>query len=141
MALSKSANVVTYVLLVIISLALIGGIVATIKKATDTAREKTTEENYQSVAIRIATQIQEAKVFGENTEVEEGLVAYFRLKIPETIDGKQYTIRAEENKIVVGTQEAHLYGIKANGYAQSNNAWIYFYKPNIVVIGDSSQTK
>ncbi|MEM3126701.1 MAG: hypothetical protein QW331_01380 [Candidatus Woesearchaeota archaeon] len=141
MALSKSADVVTYVLLVIISLALIGGIVATIKKTTETAGKQTTKENYKSTAIRIATQIQEADVFGKNTEVEEGMVAYFRLKIPDTINGKQYMIKAEENKIVVENQEAHIYGIKAQGHAQSNDAWVYFYKPNIAVIGDSSQRK
>lgn len=139
MALSKSANVVAYVLLVIVSLSLMGGVLFTVKKATEQKSKQTTEENYKSIAIRIAAQIQETKVFGENTEIEEGLVAYFKLKIPETIDGKTYTIKTQENNIIVETQSSTLYGIKANGFAQSNDAWVYFYKPNLVVISDSSQ--
>ncbi len=138
MASSKSANVVVYVMLVVISLSLIAGIVLTVKKATEAKSSQTIEENYKSVAVRIATQIQESAVFGENTEVQEGLVAYFKLKIPETIDGKTYQIKAENDEIIVESQKTKLYGIKANSFAQSNDAWVYFYKPDIVIIGDSS---
>ena len=59
--------------------------------------KKTTEQNYKSAAIRIATQIQEANVFGSNTETQEGLVAYFKLKIPETILNGHHQKRLPNN--------------------------------------------